>query len=144
MTKIAHNISIPENELIFRASRSSGPGGQNVNKLNTRITLLFDVSNSESLSDAQKSKIRSRLKTRLDKNGLIRVVSQKHRTQKANRRAAVERLQQLLADALKPRPVRKKTRIPYAAKKRRLEQKRRRSRLKQQRARKNLPGDFAD
>jgi ribosome-associated protein len=144
MTKIADNISIPENELIFRASRSSGPGGQNVNKLNTRITLLFDVSNSESLSDAQKSKIRSRLKTRLDKNGLIRVVSQKHRTQKANRRAAVERLQQLLADALKPRPVRKKTRIPYAAKKRRLEQKRRRSRLKQQRARKNLPGDFAD
>jgi ribosome-associated protein len=144
MIDITDNISIRDDELIFKASRSGGPGGQNVNKVNTRITLFFDVSNCESFSDVQKRRILSRLSTRADKNGLIRVASQKFRTQKANRRAAVERLQQLLAEALKTRPVRKKTKISYAAKQRRLEEKRRRSLLKQQRAKRNLAEDFAD
>jgi ribosome-associated protein len=144
MVKITDNISIRDDELVFKASRSGGPGGQNVNKVNTRITLFFDVANCESFSDVQKKRILSRLATRAGKNGLVRVVSQKFRTQNANRRAAVERLQQLLADALKTRAVRKKTRVPYAAKQRRLEQKRRRSLLKQQRAKRNLAGDFAD
>jgi len=144
MIEITDNISICEDELIFKASRSSGPGGQNVNKVNTRITLLLDVANCESFSDVQKRRILSRLATRADKNGLVRVASQRFRTQKANRRAAVERLQQLLAEALKTRPVRKKTKIPYAAKQRRLEEKRRRSLLKRQRAKRNLAEDFAD
>jgi len=144
MIEITDNISIRDDELIFKASRSGGPGGQNVNKVNTRITLFFDVANCESFSDVQKRRILSRLATRADKNGLVRVASQRFRTQKANRRAAVERLQQLLAEALKTRPVRKKTKIPYAAKKRRLEEKRRRSLLKQQRAKRNLAEDFAD
>jgi len=144
MIEIADNISIRDDELIFKASRSAGPGGQNVNKVNTRITLLLDVVNCESFSDVQKLRILSRLSTRADKNGLIRVVSQRFRTQKANRRAAVERLQQLLAEALKTLPVRKKTKIPYAAKQRRLEEKRRRSLLKRQRAKRNLDEDFAD
>lgn len=144
MIVITDDIFICEDELIFKASRSGGPGGQNVNKVNTRITLFFDVANCESFSDVQKRRILSRLATRADKNGLIRVASQRFRTQKANRRAAVERLQQLLAEALKTRPVRKKTRVPYAAKKRRLEEKRRRSLLKRQRAKRNLAEDFAD
>ncbi len=144
MIDITDNISIREDELIFKASRSSGPGGQNVNKVNTRITLLLDVANCESFSDVQKRRILTRLATRADKNGLVRVASQRFRTQKANRRAAVERLLQLLAEALKTRPVRKKTKIPYAAKKRRLEEKRRRSLLKRQRAKRNLAEDFAD
>jgi len=134
MIVITDDIFICEDELIFKASRSGGPGGQNVNKVNTRITLFFDVANCESFSDVQKRRILSRLSTRADKNGLIRVASQRFRTQKANRRAAVERLQQLLAEALKTRPARKKTRVPYAAKKRRLEEKRRRGLLKRQRA----------
>ena len=144
MIQITSDISICEEELIFKASRSSGPGGQNVNKVNTRVTLLFDVANSEDFSDVQKQRILTRLASRADKNGVIRVVSQKFRTQKANRRLAVERLQQLLADALRTRPARKKTRIPYAIKQRRLEEKRRRSLLKQQRAKKNPAGDFMD
>ena len=144
MIDIIDDIFICEDELVFKASRSGGPGGQNVNKVNTRITLFFDVANCESFSDVQKRRILSRLATRADKNGLIRVASQRFRTQKANRRAAVERLQQLLAEALKTRPVRKKTRVPYAAKKRRLEEKRRRSLLKQQRAKRNLAEDLAD
>ncbi len=144
MVKITDNISIRDDELIFRASRSAGPGGQNVNKLNTRITLFFDVANCESFSDVQKRRILSRLASRADKDGQIRIVSQKFRTQQANRRVAIERLQELLSDALKTKKVRKKTRVPYAAKQRRLEQKRRRSQLKQQRAKKNLTGDFMD
>jgi ribosome-associated protein len=138
MIEITRDIYIGEDELAFRASRSAGPGGQNVNKVNTRITLLFDVTGSRSLSDWQKQKILSCLSSRIDKNGLLHVASQKFRTQKANRNAAVEKFRSLLADALKTRPVRKKTRIPFAAKQKRLEEKRKRSQLKKQRAKKHL------
>jgi len=144
MIEITGHTFINEDELIFKVSRSSGPGGQNINKVNTRVTLFFDVANCGSLSDWQKQRILARLATRSDKNGVLRVVSQKFRTQRANRRAAVERLQQLLADVLKTRPIRKKSKISYAAKQRRLEQKKRRSLLKQQRAKKNPAGDFVD
>jgi ribosome-associated protein len=144
MIEITNEILINEDELVFKVSRSSGPGGQNVNKLNTRVTLLFDVANCRDISDLQKRRILTRLASRADKNGVLRVVSQKYRTQKANRRAAVERLQQLLANALKPHPVRKKTKIPYSAKQQRLEQKRHRSLLKRQRSTNNLSRDFED
>ena len=133
MIEIAQNASIAEEELTFKTSRSSGPGGQNVNKLNTRVTVLFDVGNSPSLSEDQKRRIVSELSGRMDRQGVLHVVSQKHRSQEANRRTAVERLQQLLREALKPMPVRRKTRVPAAARERRLEAKRQRSRLKSQR-----------
>jgi ribosome-associated protein len=120
-------IEIPEQELVFKTSRSSGPGGQNVNKVSTRVTVLFDVANTACLSDSQKKRILRQLATRASKGGVIRVVSQRYRTQKANRRAAVERLQQLLRKALTIKPVRKKTRVPVWAKERRLEEKKRRS-----------------
>ena len=137
MIEVIRDIQIGEDELIFKASRSAGPGGQNVNKVNTRITLFFNVAGCPSLSEQQKQQILSRLSTRIDKNGLLRVVSQKFRTQKANRNAAVERLQDLLAGALKNKPIRKKTRVPYVAKQKRLEEKRKRSLLKRQRAEKH-------
>jgi len=142
--EMSGDIFINEDELIFKVSRSSGPGGQNVNKVNTRVTLFFDVANCGNLSDWQKQRILTRLATRADKNGVLRVVSQKFRTQGANRKAAVERLQELLSDALKTRPIRKKSKVSYAAKQRRLEGKRRRSLLKRQRSAKNLSGDFTD
>jgi len=144
MIEITGGTTIDEEELVFKVSRSGGPGGQNVNKVNTRVTLFFDVANCGSLSDWQKQRILTRLATRSDKNGVLRVVSQKFRTQRANRKAAVERLLQLLADALKTRPIRKKSKVSYAAKQRRLEEKRRRSLLKRQRSGKNLAGDFED
>ena len=144
MIEIKDNILIDENELVFKVSRSSGPGGQNINKLNTRVTLLFDVANCGSFSDTQKQRILARLASRADKNGVLRIVSQKFRTQGANRGAAVERLRQLLIDALKTKPVRKKSKVPYAAKQRRLEEKKRRSMLKRQRSARNLTGDDAD
>ena len=144
MIEITRNTFINKDAFVFKVSRSSGPGGQNINKVNTRITLFFDVSNCESLSDWQKQRILTRLATRVDKNGVLRVVSQKFRTQKANRRVAVERLQELLTDVLKIRPIRRKRKVSYAAKKRRLEEKRRRSLLKRQRSTKNLTGGFEE
>jgi ribosome-associated protein len=144
MIEIPNDIYINEEEFVFKASRSSGPGGQNVNKVNTRVTLFFDVANCGSLSGLQKRRILTRLASRADKNGVLRVVSQKFRTQRANRKAAIERLRELLAGALKIRPVRKKSKVPYAAKQRRLEEKKRRGLLKRQRSVKNLNGDFAD
>jgi len=144
MIEITRDTIINEDEFVFKVSRSSGPGGQNINKVNTRVTLLFDVANCGSLSGWQKQRILARLATRSDKNGVLRVTSQKFRTQGANRRAAVERLQQLLTDALKTRPIRKKSKVSYAAKQRRLEEKKRRSQLKRQRSAKNLSGDFTD
>ena len=138
MIEITDGVFISEDELVFKASRSSGPGGQNVNKVNTRITLFFDVAGCEVLSDIQKQRILTRLSTRADKNGIIRVVSQKFRTQKANRRAALGRLQELLREAVKTKPVRKKTKVPERARLRRLEEKKRRSMLKRQRAEKDF------
>jgi len=134
MIKISRGIFISEDELVFRFSRGGGPGGQNGNKVNTRVTVRFDAANSGSFSDEQKKRIFKGLASRADKDGVIRVVSQRYRTQKANRRAAVERLEELLREALKKKAVRRKTRVPEEAKKERLEKKKRRSFLKRQRA----------
>jgi ribosome-associated protein len=144
MIEITRDISVSEDELVFKTSRSGGPGGQNVNKVSTRVTLLFSVTDCKSLSEAQKQRILSRLAGRADKHGVLRVASQRHRTQQANRRATVERLQQLLADALKRRAVRKATKVPYAVDQRRLDRKKRRGMLKQQRAQRNLREDSTD
>lgn len=138
MIRINKGIFIPEDELVFKFSRGGGPGGQNVNKVNTRVTVLFDVANATSLSDVQKGQILKGLVSRADRNGVIRVVSQQYRTQRANRRAAVERLEELLWGALKKKKERRETKVPERAKRKRLEEKRRRSFLKKQRAEKSF------
>ena len=133
MVEINNSLSIPDEEFTFEFSRSSGPGGQNVNKVSTRATLLFDVSGSPSLTEEQRSRIMDRLQTRITKAGLLRVTSQKHRSQSANREAARERFAELIRMALqRPRP-RRKTRISKAVRERRLKDKKQRSLLKRQR-----------
>jgi len=134
MIEIARGIFISGDDVSFRYSRSAGPGGQNVNKVNTRATLLFDVLKCRSFTDLQKKRILSHLVKRTDKNGCIRVVSRKYRTQKANRRTALERLGTLLQQALKTKPVRKKTKVPQSAHQKRLDEKKHRGRIKKQRA----------
>jgi ribosome-associated protein len=140
--RVNQRVSIPEDEFRFTASRSSGPGGQNVNKVATRITLLFDLENSPSFSRVQKERINKRLATRISNQGILRVVCQRHRRQATNKREVVERFGQLMADALRTRPPRKKTQVSRAAKKRRREERERRSRTKRLRssARMNDPG----
>lgn len=132
--KVNQRVSIPEDELRFTASRSSGPGGQNVNKVATRITLFFDLEDSPSLSRVQKERIKRRLATRISNQGVLRVVCQRHRRQVSNKREAVERFGQLMADALRIQRPRKRTRVSRAVKQRRRGEREQRSRLKRLRS----------
>jgi len=131
-------LEIPEREIWFKTSRSSGPGGQHVNKVSSRVTVFFNVRESGILTERQKSRVLKRLSTRADKSGVIRVSSQKHRSQKANKQAAVVRLQCLITNAIKKRIPRKKTRPPKWAKEERLKQKKQHSEKKKLRSQKNF------
>jgi ribosome-associated protein len=133
MLDITDQLAIPDDELTFITSRSSGPGGQHVNKVSSRVTLKFNVRASSHLSAEQKQQILTRLATRIDKEGVLRVVSQQSRSQAMNRQIATERFVVLLREALAPRRRREKTTVPLAVKRRRQEEKKRRSLLKQRR-----------
>jgi ribosome-associated protein len=134
MIPIDDHLAIPDEEVSFATSRSGGPGGQNVNKLETRVTVRFDLANSPSLSEEQKARLRERLATRITRDGVLQVTSQRHRSQGANREAAVERFAELLRENLREEPPRKKTRPSRAAKARRLDEKRRQSQRKRERS----------
>jgi ribosome-associated protein len=140
MIAIDEHLSIPDEEVTFATSRSGGPGGQNVNKLETRVTLRFDLAGSSVLAGEQKARLRERLATRITRDGVLQISSQRHRTQGANREAAVERFAELLRENLREEPPRRKTRPTRAAKARRLDEKRRQSRRKRERS----PGIPAD
>jgi ribosome-associated protein len=134
MIQITPDLALPDEEISFATSRSSGPGGQNVNKLETRVTLRFDLAGSAALSEEQRARLRERLATRITKDGVLHVTSQRHRSQMANRDAAVERFVELVGEALREEVPRKKTRPSRAAKARRLDEKRRRSGRKRERS----------
>jgi ribosome-associated protein len=136
MITITDRLMIPREELTFTASRSSGPGGQNVNKLSTRVTLQFDVLKSASLTEDQKRRVLAKLKSRISKDGVLRVSCQQSRSQAANREGAVERFVELLQRALTRRRPRRRTAVPASARERRLGEKKRRSRVKAARAEK--------
>jgi ribosome-associated protein len=137
--EVTPTVRIPLAELVYRASRSSGPGGQHVNTSSTRIELVWDVAGSAALSEAERARLVSRLGHRLDSAGRLRLVSGEFRSQLRNREQVTERLQVLVAAALAVPKRRKRTRPPAAAKAARLDAKRRRSALK--RARRVRPDD---
>lgn len=141
MIEINSGLGISEHELSFSFERSPGPGGQNVNKVNTRVTLHFDVGRSTSLSHSQKSVVKKSLGSRISQDGVLRIVSSKERTQLANRRAAVNRFISLMSEALEPPKPRKKTLPPPSADRKRVENKSRRSEVKRTRTSVPLNGD---
>jgi len=132
---------IEPDDLEFTFSRAAGPGGQNVNKVNTRVTLLFDLDGAASFTDVERRRVRSRLPGRLAADGRIRVVSSRHRTQRANRKAALERLCELLAVALRRPKTRKPTKPSAGAQHKRLERKRLAGEKKRLRGRRSVGTD---
>ncbi len=107
---ITDQLAIPLAEFDFRYSRSSGPGGQHVNRTDTRVELLFDVANSPSLTDDQRAHIRARLAGYIDNDGVLHLFSSVTRSQLENRADVVARFRSLLAAALLPRKHRVATR----------------------------------
>ena len=130
---VSPTLSIPLSELRFKFHRSSGPGGQNVNKLNTSVELQFDFVHSSVLSDEQRRRIAEKLAARLNSTGSVSIQSERFRTQGRNRADCLDKLAALIAEALKTPPKRKKTKPSRAAQARRLDSKRRHSEKKKSR-----------
>lgn len=134
MIEIAPQVGISEHELSFSFDRCPGPGGQNVNKVNTRVTLHFNVTSSTSLSGAQKRLIQSALASRINNDGVLKISSSKERTQLANRRSTVNRFVELMSQAFVEQKPRKATRKPVSADRKRLNAKKQRGALKSTRS----------
>ena len=134
MIQIDGGIGVSECELKFTFDRSPGPGGQNVNKVNTRVTLQFDVERSMSLTASQRARVRQALASRISQDGVLRIVSSKERTQLGNRRVAINRFIELLGGAFLTPKARRKTSAPASVDRVRLENKSRRSTLKKTRS----------
>jgi ribosome-associated protein len=136
--QITDTVTIPLAELHFQFSRSSGPGGQHVNRTETQVELTFDVLHSSSLDEAQRARLQSRLQSYIDSRGVLHLTSQATRSQHRNRADVVERLQRLLQHALHVPKRRRPTRPSRSAVEQRLQQKRRTSGIKRGRGRQGI------
>ena len=128
--RVTPHLLIPFAEITFRTSRSGGPGGQNVNKVETKVEILFDVVRSPSLTEFQRSTILERLKDRIDSSGVFHVMEQRSRSQYQNKELALGRFVELLRKALKPRKPRVKTKPTRASREHRMQAKRMRGEKK--------------
>lgn len=131
---LGNGLVVPAQTLRAVTSRSGGPGGQNVNKVESRVTIEADV-DALPLADVQKERVRTALGGRISRAGVLRVTSQAERSQLANRDRALARMEELLRDALEEREPRKATRVSRAQKQRRVEEKKKRSETKKLRGR---------
>ncbi|MCB9156672.1 MAG: aminoacyl-tRNA hydrolase [Caldilineaceae bacterium] len=130
MIQITPNISLDESELDLEFVRSSGPGGQNVNKVATAVQLRFDLQHSPSLPEDVRTRAISLAGKQVTDDGVLIIQARKYRTQLRNRQLAIERLVDLLQRAARPPKTRRKTRPSAAAKAKRLDRKRQRSETK--------------
>ena len=130
---VNERVTVPRHEIEMRASRAGGPGGQHVNTSSTRIELTWNLERTTSLDEATKARVREKLKSRLDGEGTLRIVSSEMRSQAQNRERAEERFADVLRRALAVPKPRKKTRVPKGAKEERLKEKRMRSERKRDR-----------
>ncbi len=131
--EINRSVSIPQHEIVFRFSRSGGPGGQNVNKVESRVELLFNVAGSPSLSDSQRRLVLEKLDARIDAGGTLHLVVDSSRSQYENRARALQRFAEVMRKALVRRPPRMRTGPTKASKERRLQSKKRRGEVKKTR-----------
>ena len=133
MSEAILNIPDLSAEFIFQASRSSGPGGQNVNKVNSKIELRFNIQNSSILTDDQKEILLSKLSSKLSIEGFLIVISQRDRSQLVNKEDSIRKLYELIEKALRPAKRRKSTRPTRSSVEKRLEGKRIKADIKQSR-----------
>jgi ribosome-associated protein len=133
MLKIKNNIFIDETQLSFQATRSSGPGGQHVNKVSSRVILSCPLQAIQGLSERQLEMIKKGLARFIVTGDIIKLDSQKHRSQFANKQDCTDKLIHHLQNALKEVKPRKKTKVPKAVKEKRLQEKSKRAKLKQAR-----------
>jgi ribosome-associated protein len=135
-------VTIPADELKVRFTRSSGPGGQNVNKRSTRVEIIFPVETSRALTERQRALALQRLGSRVDARGRIHVVSSSGRTQAENRVLALARLQGLVADAVRPPPrARRTTKPSKGAVDKRIREKKQRAEVKRARQKPRVESD---
>jgi ribosome-associated protein len=124
---IHQRLTIPARDLSWSASRSSGPGGQNVNKVASKVTLRFDLRGTDALSRTQKTRLRKLAGKRIDSLGVLAITAQAERSQRQNLEQARDRLRKLIARALVPPKRRVATKPTRSSQRRRLQDKRRRS-----------------
>jgi ribosome-associated protein len=141
MIQVTPEITLDESEIQMYFIRSSGPGGQNVNKVATAVQLRFNVKNSLSLNEEVKRRLIALSRKRVNEEGVLVIDSRRFRSQIANREAAVERLIELIEEAAEKPAFRIKTRPTLASKNRRLETKRLHSKTKTLRRMKPDPSD---
>ncbi len=136
--KITETLVIPSNEIKWRFSRSSGPGGQNINKIESRVEIIFNLEDSKVLNDYQKAILKINLKNKLVKNTLCLAV-QEHRNQLLNRQLALMKFSSIIKDGLnKPFEFRKFTKPTKASQKKRVELKKKRGELKKSRQKEKI------
>jgi ribosome-associated protein len=130
MIEVTPTIQIDEDEIQFEFVRSSGPGGQNVNKVSTSVQLRFNLLGSPSLGEGVKHRLIKLAGKRVTEEGVLIIEARQYRSQERNRQAALERLVRLIQQAAEPPKPRRKTQPTQASKLRRLESKRKRSEVK--------------
>ncbi len=136
--KITKTLVIPSNEIKWRFSRSSGPGGQNVNKIESRVEIIFNLEDSKVLNDYQKEILKRNLKNKLVNNSL-RLAVQEHRNQLLNRQLALMKFSSIIKNALNiPLKLRKSTQPTKASQKKRVEVKKKRGELKKSRQKEKI------
>jgi ribosome-associated protein len=127
------DINLLITEITFKTSRSGGSGGQNVNKVSTKVELNFDVTNSQHLDEHQKEIIQIKLFNKMTTEGILQIISQVERSQLGNKKVVISKFKELIETSFKVQKKRKKTKVPFAVKEKRLLAKKRKAEIKKMR-----------